>query len=472
MDRIPFCFPVFYLGMIEKRTIKNQKDAVNILFNGSSEAAPAWEIQSEAANKYIQGGEGIPAGRVEQIFELSDAELVRRVRLLNIEDARTCVSAFHVFLCKRADISEEKIRKLESIARETADPACYIAAAFRESLYYAGAAKKYLPKEVKAELKTLHKVQDVPDLFSLWEMSSNLPAAPDTAMPMVIKGVMSILLADGDFAPEVMGAVRTGEFSAAVQMLFKNGKLTLYDCYKWGNALQIAEQADAELRRESGVSISQEFDFDWLIRFFEAAGNIRNEDMQRLWARVLAGEMKKSGSFSLRTVETLRNLTAREALIFQNAMSLVLEETDGTRFLFCDTDLADASVNEKYGLGMGDILMLEENGLISALRVDNEIEVDADGCTGFFNGADQMILFQAESPQTFHYRSYPLSQAARQLLPVIQAEADEDYLADLGAALKNHLLDRIAVSAHRVISRQGDEIELDLESDLLEQEEV
>lgn len=68
--------------------------------------------------------------------------------------------------------------------------------------------------------------------------------------------------------------------------------------------------------------------------------------MRQLWARVLAGEIEHPGSFSLRTVEVLRNMSQAEALAFKNASSLVLEETDGSQFLFCDSDLSDYTIRD------------------------------------------------------------------------------------------------------------------------------
>ena len=77
-------------------------------------------------------------------------------------------------------------------------------------------------------------------------------------------------------------------------------------------------------------------------------------------------------------------MSQAEALAFKNASSLVLEETDGSQFLFCDSDLSDYTINQRHGLGMEDILLLEEAGLISALRASNEIEV-GESADGFFN---------------------------------------------------------------------------------------
>ena len=42
------------------------------------------------------------------------------------------------------------------------------------------------------------------------------------------------------------------------------------------------------------------------MRFFDAVGNVSNEELQKLWGKVLAGEMQQPGSCSLRTMEVIR----------------------------------------------------------------------------------------------------------------------------------------------------------------------
>ena len=294
-------------------------------------------------------------------------------------------------------------------------------------------------------------------------------AVVNTAVPMVVQGVMTILFAEQNSSSVAMEQIQSGNFSSAIKTLASEGKLTAYDYYKWNNILKIAQKANDELR-EDAVMATSEFDFDWFLRFFEAAGNIRAEDMQHLWAKVLAGEIKQPRSFSLRAVEVLRNMTAHEALAFKNAAALVLQESDGTFFLFCDTGLSDASVNQRYGLSMSDILTLEEIGVISALRVDNEIEVCNDGADGFFNDSDLMILFESSNEQfnTFRYRSYPLSEVGKQLLPIVQEESNDDYLIDLGKLLREDLQEKVDVCVYRVISRNANDLELDFDVNLLD----
>lgn len=474
MDKIPFCFPVFYHGLIAGHTLYSQPEVVNLFLSGNARKEPkVWpEVDRITANKYIAGLEAVPAYRCEEMIKETN-EPFKRVRQLNIQGIKAVISAFHVFLKERTLASKETIYSLENSVRESKDPYRYYVVALREALLFTKKSKDYITRDTKTELHNLWLNHNVPDLFQFQKEtlppSETALAVIDTAVPMVVQGVMTILFAEQNSSSVAMEQIQSGNFSSAIKALASEGKLTAYDYYKWNNILKIAQKANDELR-EDAVMATSEFDFDWFLRFFEAAGNIRAEDMQHLWAKVLAGEIKQPRSFSLRAVEVLRNMTAHEALAFKNAAALVLQESDGTFFLFCDTGLSDASVNQRYGLSMSDILTLEEIGVISALRVDNEIEVCNDGADGFFNDSDLMILFESSNEQfnTFRYRSYPLSEVGKQLLPIVQEESNDDYLIDLGKLLREDLQEKVDVCVYRVISRNANDLELDFDVNLLD----
>ena len=474
MDRIPFCFPVFYHGLIAGHTLYSQPEVMNLFLSGNVRRDPkGWpQVDRMTANKYISGLEAIPSDRREEITKQSDDDLLENIQKLKIKGIKTVISACHMFLRERTLASKETIYSLEKSVRKLEDPYWYYVIALRESLQFTKKSKEYITKDVKQELHNLRLNRNIPDLFQ-FQKEALLPsdtelAVIDAAIPMVVQGVMTILFAGQNSSSVAIEQIQSGDFSSAIQSLAREGKLTTYDFYKWNNFLKIAQKANVELSDDAAATVS-EFDFDWFLRFFDAAGNIRAEDMQQLWARVLAGEIEKPGRFSLRTIEVLRNMTASEALAFKNASALVLQESDGTYFLFCDTDLSDSSVNQSYGLSMRDILTLEETGLISALRVDNEIEVSEDGADGFFNGSDLMILFEPNNKKSdnFRYRSYPLSEVGKQLLPIVQEEANDDYLIDLGKTLREDLREKVDVCVYRVISRDENDLELDFDTDLL-----
>ena len=63
-----------------------------------------------------------------------------------------------------------------------------------------------------------------------------------------------------------------------------------------------------------GDAKPDEIDNDWMTRFFEASKLVSDKEMQSLWARLLAGEANKSGTFSKRTIDQVPNLEKSDAL--------------------------------------------------------------------------------------------------------------------------------------------------------------
>jgi len=80
------------------------------------------------------------------------------------------------------------------------------------------------------------------------------------------------------------------------------GRLIEEEARKQLNMEQITQKALPQLvDRARPKDISN----DWLTNFFDKCRNISEEEMQALWARVLAGEANKPGSYSKRTVNFL-----------------------------------------------------------------------------------------------------------------------------------------------------------------------
>ena len=80
------------------------------------------------------------------------------------------------------------------------------------------------------------------------------------------------------------------------------------------NARSVVEDAADELG-DKEVS-DHEPDPDWAARFFNDIQDVSSEEMQSLWAKVLAGEVERPGSTSIRTLSILRNLDQTAARLF------------------------------------------------------------------------------------------------------------------------------------------------------------
>ena len=122
MDKIPFCLLTFYFGLIAKRTLYNQADALNMLLFGTTVAKNSIiPIDSVQANRYIGGTDPIPKNYRDNIFKLPDEEMIERIRSLNIHNAKTVVSAFHHF-ANQSMTPQETVYNLEKCIHDKKDP--------------------------------------------------------------------------------------------------------------------------------------------------------------------------------------------------------------------------------------------------------------------------------------------------------------------------------------------------------------
>lgn len=128
------------------------------------------------------------------------------------------------------------------------------------------------------------------------------------------------------------------------------------------NIESITQKAVESLEAEHEVSEAPVED-DWITRFFDYAEDISNESMQDLWGRILAGEVKKPKSYSLRTLDILRNLSANEAEVFIKFGSLAIYSQ---RTTFVLNVFNETKLKEQYNFSYEERLLLEELGLISA----------------------------------------------------------------------------------------------------------
>ena len=110
-------------------------------------------------------------------------------------------------------------------------------------------------------------------------------------------------------------------------------------------------------------------DHDWTARFFSEVQDVSSEDMQILWAKLLAGEVQKPKSASIRSLGILREMDANTAGIFRKfcSMCMFLELND--RELFDGRVPAlgkDAAHNslQTFGLSFSALNQLQEYGLI------------------------------------------------------------------------------------------------------------
>ena len=115
--------------------------------------------------------------------------------------------------------------------------------------------------------------------------------------------------------------------------------------------------------------LDHEVDHDWTARFFNDVQDVSSEEMQQLWSRVLAGEVERPGSTTIKTLGVLKNLDKATSSLFRKLCSTCVSiRPDGK--IFVDARVPSLGRNaadnalQKYGLGFLTLNVLNEYGLI------------------------------------------------------------------------------------------------------------
>ena len=175
--------------------------------------------------------------------------------------------------------------------------------------------------------------------------------------------------------------------------------------------------------------------------------DVSSEEMQNLWARVLAGEVKQPGSFALRTLETLHNMTKSEAEVFNEICHHVLI-TDGKMIIFNDN-----AMMKTRGILYGYIIQMEECGLMNS---DNQVAVTStiDNSLRMIARNDSMILFGRTKTDTIteiEMPAYILTIAGSELARIIGVSTPDEELMSVAREIQKRN-PQVYVSAHKINS--------------------
>lgn len=190
------------------------------------------------------------------------------------------------------------------------------------------------------------------------------------------------------------------------------------------NIEKVVGVAAQSIKEESNVS-EEPVNPDWATRFFDIAQDISDEAMQDLWGRILAGEVKQPNSYSLRTLEALRNITREEAELFEKAAQYVLY--DGSYYLYRFSDITEKEVPVEYS----EIARLVEIGLFQAgsgvsQNYYNDKEEPRNAYL-FYAGKYVALIEVTPSMKKVSFPIYSLTKAGEELYHLIQLTPDIGY---------------------------------------------
>ena len=186
-----------------------------------------------------------------------------------------------------------------------------------------------------------------------------------------------------------------------------------------------------ELEADSATEPAAEpVDYDWMLRWRDAAGAVTADQLQHLWGTVLADEVRAPGSFSLRALEVLRNMSQADAEKVEALSRLALDD----RLVY-----RDAELQQTVGPPLDFFIEVQELGLLSGAEAGFVATLRSTSDEQFLVvlrcRERALIITAPEVSRQLSLPNFAITSVGQQILRLVKSEADVDYLRSVGRAL-------------------------------------
>ena len=194
--------------------------------------------------------------------------------------------------------------------------------------------------------------------------------------------------------------------------------------------------------------IDKRTDLDWFNRFITLAEDISNKTMQDLWAKILAGELARAGTYSLKALKVFREMSIVEAKLLAKACSLTVKDQSrkNIRIIsgsyqqpgllnFFNKDRQQYINLSQFGLNYADLLSLADNHLIFIQESESNMMVNNESINFSYNGLP-LKLTSKKANVTLQF--YKFTAIGVELAHLIADKANDDFLGHLKQQLSHH----------------------------------
>lgn len=254
--------------------------------------------------------------------------------------------------------------------------------------------------------------------------------------------------------PQPIDAAANGSFNEKHQMLSSRAGIPLTDqlyaeltlAERSARRLQMRlEQQQQNLERVITLALNycteqitaQDVDPDWFQFYCELVQNISTHSMQKLWAKILAGEISSPGSFSLKTLNLLQQMSYKDAVSLQLASSLSCrirsQEPAHIYFGYVQQGsvwrwLAGKSRGmlnlSQFGLSYPQILNLIDLGLLHQTEIESGELNKNQPLQWYYH---QQMLQGTSKRQGVILQYYKFTSIGAELLPLLSGQANPAY---------------------------------------------
>jgi hypothetical protein len=163
---------------------------------------------------------------------------------------------------------------------------------------------------------------------------------------------------------------------------------------------------------------------DWITNFFDKCRIVSEEEMQALWAKVLAGEANSPGTYSKRTIGLLASLDKKEAHVFTNVCGFTWRMPEPWPLIY-DTQ---EQIYKDQGINFGALRHLAHIGLIDFENLAGFIRTHIPKQWLFnYYGNPLILSFAKDKDNKLESGKVMLTRAGEQLLPICGAKPVDGF---------------------------------------------
>lgn len=224
------------------------------------------------------------------------------------------------------------------------------------------------------------------------------------------------------------------DFEGANEMAAIRTRIVNTEMRRHRNLKNIINYAASQMTNKDKVS-QEPVREDWMARFLNNSQDISEQELQKLWGQILAGEIKRPGSYSLRTLEILRNINKEEALLFARVAN----------FVFINGNMYDILHDNngaltKFGVQYDDFSYLMEIGVLqtdhdmtSTIRPQSLSNI----ANLFFGDKYKIVIKFDSSVGKKSLRTYTLSNSGREIYSLLTTSPNIEYVQTIAASIQS-----------------------------------
>ena len=218
------------------------------------------------------------------------------------------------------------------------------------------------------------------------------------------------------------------------------------------NVAKALVNAEDDLADDSQEPPDRRIDEDWFFRWRDSASTVSDEELQALWGRVLAGEVKSPGTFSLRTLEFLKNVSKEEAQRIEKLAPFVVDN----EFVFRSdgSPLKSEGITPSFVMSLGDLGIVDSasaRGVVKRLR---SAEPNAFKL-GLVSYTRVLVVTHSDPKKETRLDIYRLTSLGREVLRLGAFTPHDGYLRHLGQTIRDRGFNVVLARYQRVTETVG-----------------